>query len=68
MTFTITLTPDEDGTVVAECLSIPGCISQGRTEAEAEANITLAIRECLAVRSELGLPLTVVTKQIEIPA
>jgi predicted RNase H-like HicB family nuclease len=68
MTFTITLTPDEDGTVVAECPSIPGCISQGRTEVEAEANIKQAIRECLAVRRELGLPLTVVTKQIEVLA
>jgi predicted RNase H-like HicB family nuclease len=68
MTFTITLTRDEDGAVVAECPAIPGCISQGRTEAEAEANLALAIRECLAVRAELGLPLTVVTKQLEVPA
>ena len=68
MTFTVTMTPDEDGTVVAECPSIPGCISQGRTEAEAEANLMAAIHECLAVRRELGLPLTVVTKQVEVPA
>ncbi len=68
MTFTITLTPDEDGAIVAECPAIPGCVSQGRTEAEAEANIRLAIRECLAARAELRLPLVVVTKQIDVPA
>jgi predicted RNase H-like HicB family nuclease len=68
MTFTITLTPDEDGAVVAECPAIPGCVSQGRTDAEAEANIRLAIRECPAARAELGLPLVVVTKQIDVPA
>jgi predicted RNase H-like HicB family nuclease len=68
VTFTITLTPDEDGVVVAECPAIPGCVSQGRTDAEAEANIRLAIRECLAARAELGLPLVVVTKQIDVPA
>ena len=62
MTFTITLTLDEDGDVVAECPSIPGCISQGPTEVEVEANLMMAIRECLAVRREIGLPLTVVTK------
>ena len=63
MTFTITLTTDEDGAVIAECPAIPGCVSQGRTEAESEANIKDAIRECLAVRSELGLPLMVVTRR-----
>lgn len=68
MKLTITLTRDEDGTVIAECPAIPGCVSQGRTESEAEANLADAIRECLAARAELGLPLTVVTKQIDIPA
>ena len=44
---------------VAECPAIPGCISQGRTEAEAEHNIQEAIEECLEVRAEEGLPLIV---------
>ena len=35
-------------------------------EAEAEANIEDAIRESLAARAELGLPLTVSTKEIEV--
>lgn len=33
----------EDGYIVAECPSLPGCISQGKTEAEALANIKEAI-------------------------
>ncbi len=50
MKFPIKMLRDEDGMFVAECVSIPGCISQGKTEAEAEKNIQLAIRECLEVR------------------
>jgi predicted RNase H-like HicB family nuclease len=57
---------DEDGMFIAECPSIPGCISQGRTAAEAEANIADAARECLAARAELGMPLTVEMHEIEI--
>ena len=39
----IILYPGEDGYWVAECLSLPGCISQGKTKAEARANIREAI-------------------------
>jgi predicted RNase H-like HicB family nuclease len=35
MKLLVTLEPDESGVLVAGCPSIPGCISQGRTEAEA---------------------------------
>ncbi|MCI2430323.1 type II toxin-antitoxin system HicB family antitoxin [Candidatus Acetothermia bacterium] len=38
-----------DGFIVAECLDIPGCMSQGRTLAEARRNIQQAIQECLEV-------------------
>lgn len=64
--FLITLLQDEDGIFVAECPSIPGCVSQGKTSAEAETNIQDAIRECLAVRAEKGMPLTVETREIEV--
>jgi predicted RNase H-like HicB family nuclease len=67
MKFLITIFQDEDGMYVAECPSIPGCVSQGRTEEEAESNLRLAIKECLEVRAELGLPLTVSTREIEVP-
>jgi predicted RNase H-like HicB family nuclease len=35
--------PGEDGYWVAECTTLPGCISQGKTKAEARANIREAI-------------------------
>ncbi len=55
----VTLEKDEDGWYVIECPAIPGCVSQGRTEEEALENIRDAITECLAVRAEEGLPLSV---------
>jgi predicted RNase H-like HicB family nuclease len=66
MKFTITISQDEDGVYIAECPSIPGCVSQGATEQEAEKNIQEAIKECLEVRAEKGMPLTVTTRQIEV--
>lgn len=33
----------EDGWIVAECPELPGCVSQGKDEAEALANIREAI-------------------------
>ena len=39
----------EEGVVVAECLEIPGCVSQGATRDEAHRNIEDAIRLCLSV-------------------
>ena len=35
--------PGEDGYWVAECPSLPGCVSQGKTKAEVIANIREAI-------------------------
>jgi len=64
--FLITILRDEDGMFIAECPSIPGCVSQGRTEKEAERNIRKAIKECLEVRAERGMPLTVATHEVEI--
>ncbi len=66
MRFLITIHQDEDGVFIAECPSIPGCVSQGKTEKEAEKNIREAIKECLAVRTEKGMPLTVTTRQVEV--
>lgn len=42
----------EDAIVVARCVEIPGCISQGGTPAEAKANIADAIEACLSVMFE----------------
>lgn len=43
MTHEITLTREENGWIVAECTELPGCISQGKDEAEALANVREAI-------------------------
>ena len=68
MKFHITLDRDEDGVWIAECLSIPGCVSQGKTKQEAIENIKEAIALCLEVRAEKGMPLTLETQQVEITA
>lgn len=39
----IILYPGEDDFWIAECPSLPGCISQGKTKEEAVANINEAI-------------------------
>lgn len=46
----------EDGYWVAECPSLPGCISQGTTREEAIANIREAIRGYVAALEDDGLP------------
>ena len=66
MKFAITIDRDEDGMWIVECPSIPGCVSQGNTKAEALKNIREAIGLCLEVRAERGLPLTVETRQVEV--
>jgi predicted RNase H-like HicB family nuclease len=66
MKFLITLERDETGMIVAECPSIPGCISQGRTEEEAMENIKEAIEGCLETRRANGMPLTVDIREIEV--
>jgi predicted RNase H-like HicB family nuclease len=43
MMFHVVLTPDEDGRVVAGCPALPGCVSQGKDDREALANIKEAI-------------------------
>ena len=68
MCFTVTVDRDEDGVWVVECPSIPGCVSQGATKEEALESVKDAIRQCLEVRAEKGLPLTIETKQVEVAA
>ena len=45
----------EDNYWVAECPSLPGCISQGRTKEDAIANIKEAIEGYIATLEEDGL-------------
>jgi predicted RNase H-like HicB family nuclease len=46
----------EDGYWVAECPSLPGCVSQGATREEAIRNIKEAIEGYILVLKEDGLP------------
>lgn len=46
----------EDGYWIAECPSLPGCISQGRTRAEAIENIREAIALYIEALEADGLP------------
>lgn len=56
--------PGEDGYVVAEVPSLPGCVSQGKTRDEAVANVREAIFLHEEVLRERGEP--VPEDQIEI--
>ena len=62
----ITLETDETGMVVAECPSLPGCVSQGQTEAAAIANVREAIQGCLAARHANQLPLRLEVREVEV--
>jgi predicted RNase H-like HicB family nuclease len=66
MRFIVNIERDETGMIVAECPAIPGCVSQGRTEPEAIANIREAIAGCLEARQANGMPLTVSTREVEV--
>jgi predicted RNase H-like HicB family nuclease len=47
--------PGEDGFWVAECPSLPGCISQGETREQAIANMREAIEGYVLALEEDGL-------------
>jgi predicted RNase H-like HicB family nuclease len=65
MQFNVVIERDEDGRYVAECMDLPGCLSEGETLEEALENISEAILGCVKSRLKLLLE-----KQpwIEIPA
>ena len=52
----VVIYPGEDGFWVAECPSLAGCISQGKTKRAAIANIREAIEEYIAALKDDGLP------------
>lgn len=56
MTRRVILYPGEDGYVVAEVPSLPGCVSQGKTRDEALTNIREAIALHVEVLQERGEP------------
>ena len=52
----VVIYPGEDGYWVAECPSLPGCVTQGNTREEAAANARQAIEEYVAALEEDRLP------------
>ncbi|MCZ8205189.1 type II toxin-antitoxin system HicB family antitoxin [Gemmatimonas sp.] len=65
MTYKVAIAHDEDG-VSVWVPGLPGCWSQGATEAEALSNIQVAIAEYLAVRDDLLLGADV--REVEVAA
>lgn len=52
----VILHPGEDGYWVTECPSLPGCVSQGKTKAEAINNIKEAIDGWIETAQAHGQP------------
>ena len=70
MKYRVLIEQDEDGIFVAEVPSLPGCISQGNTRAEAAENIKEAIElylESLKARNE-PVPPSITEELIEVSA
>lgn len=57
MKFRILIEQDEDGVFVATVPSLPGCISQGATRAEALGNVCEAIAGYVESLQERGEPI-----------
>jgi predicted RNase H-like HicB family nuclease len=66
MKFKIVLERDEDGWYAGTCPSLPGCISQGKTEKQAIKHMKEAIQLHLKSLSEDGLPLKSKDKKKEV--
>lgn len=65
MRFKVCIERDEDGWYVVTVPSLPGCISQGKSEKEALRNIKEAIKLHLSSLVEEGLPIKQPTQVIE---
>jgi antitoxin HicB len=66
--YRIYLEPDEDGVFVATCPTLPGCVSQGNTRAEATDNIREAIEGYLISLRKHGdpIPPSIIEEVIEV--
>jgi predicted RNase H-like HicB family nuclease len=53
----VVIYPGEDGYWIAECPSLPGCISQGKTREETISNIREAIEGFIAVLADDNIPI-----------
>jgi predicted RNase H-like HicB family nuclease len=53
----VVIYPGDDGYWIAECPSLPGCVSQGRTREEAITNVREAIQGYIAALEDDHLPI-----------
>ena len=70
MRYRVLIEQDEDGQFVAECPSLPGCVSQGRNHEDALKNIKDAITgyiESLRKHDE-PIPPSIWEETVEIPS
>jgi len=70
MKYRVLIEQDEDGFFIAEVPSLPGCISQGQTRAEATENIKEAIAlylESLTAHNE-AVPPPITEELVEVEA
>ena len=68
MKFRVIIEQDEDGVYVAECPSLPGCISQGKSRQESLLNISDAIKgylESLKKHNE-PIPPSITEEMVEV--
>jgi len=66
MKFFVTLFRGEDGYIIAECPSLPGCMTQGKTKEEALVNIKEAIELSLETRKAHNLPAPFEVAEVEV--
>ena len=68
MRFRVLMELDEDGVFVAECPTLPGCITQGRTRREALINIQDAIKGYLfsLKKHNEPIPPTIMEEMVEV--
>lgn len=57
MQYSVTIEQDEDGVYIAECPSLPGCVSQGGTRDDALTNVQDAVAGYIASLKTHGEPL-----------
>ena len=70
MKYHILFERDEDGWLTATAPSLPGCIAQGRTRAEALENMRDAVAGYIEVLCKHGdsVPLPITEELLEVPA
>ena len=64
MRFTVVLAPEPGGGYSVTCPALPGCVSQGESQRDALDNIREAMKLCLEVRKDEGLPPPVETADL----